>query len=1212
MELAIRATAAGELHQLFLGTPPYAIPRLISIGGSQSQSRQESQSDTARGSTVTAAGNIHIQAVGAGKDSNLTIQGSVVEAGRNVQLSADNEIKLQAAKNTATQNSTNTSSSSSLVRGAGTDFLEDRQSADVGSQINTQGSLALQAGRDLNAKAATVQAAGDLTAVAGNNINITAGQQTNSSNFGLTTSESDLFSSSSTTERRSGEQSNAVGSNIGGKTVTAVAGNDLGVKGSSVISDVGTRLGAGNNLSIEAAKNTSKSSDFKETKESGLMSSGGVGVTIGSLEQSLDQKTSGTTAAASTVGSIGGNVTLQAGNAYKQVGSDVQAPGGNIDITAKKVDIVEARETSQTTVEQKFKQSGLTLEVVSPVLSALQTAQQMSEAAGNTSDGRMKGLAAANTAFAAKKAADAIEKGQGTTINGKDGQIPTKVDSDGKVLESRDANAADKAGGIDLAISIGGSQSQSRQESQSDTARGSTVTAAGNIHIQAIGAGQDSNLTIQGSTVDAGRAVQLKADNEIKLLAAKNTTTQNSTNSSSSSSVGISYGTNGLMFNASGSKGSGKADGTDTSNTNTEVKAGNQAALTSGGNTTLEGALVKADQIKADVGGNLKIVSPQDTSTYTSEQKNASASVSIGYGNGSASVSASKSNINSDFKSVGEQSGLKAGDGGFQVNVQGNTDLKGGVIASTEKAVQESKNSFSTGGTLTTTELQNSASYEGKASGFSLGGGPVADMKGITGLGIGLGSDKKDASSTTSAGISGIAGNTAVRSTDAETGLKPIFDADKVQREIDAQVQITQAFTRDATKAVGDFAQGKLNEARDLRNRATTVQDPERATELNAQAQALEDTWGEGKTGRVLLHTLVGGLSGGLAGAAGAATSQSVVPLLGEQIAQMDIPPEVKSALIAAAGTAIGAATGGTAGAISGLTATTNNYLSHAESTKRQELKDKQRRGQSLSEAEQKTLDDLEVLDIVRDLALRNACKVQGDACNAARRDLNAALGTYSGAAAMADPRLSSVGNVGVTFDKNYALSVGNEPNLAAQTLLDSFKEFALPQVGGYLVGAALGAYINEARAIYAAIKADLNAEVVSGTVAGSIRNVNPGYPATGRTENCVNCTVATDATLSGSPAAALPSNAPVGIRVLEQHYGSRFGPATTNVGIEQKMLEAGNGARGIVFGSRGPNEAGHVFNVVNQNGVVRFLDGQTGSAATFSGYQSFHLLMTN
>lgn len=100
--------------------------------------------------------------------------------------------------------------------------------------------------------------------------------------------------------------------------------------------------------------------------------------------------------------------------------------------------------------------------------------------------------------------------------------------------------------------------------------------------------------------------------------------------------------------------------------------------------------------------------------------------------------------------------------------------------------------------------------------------------------------------------------------------------------------------------------------------------------------------------------------------------------------------------------------------------------------------------------------------------------------------------------------------------------------------------------------------------------------------------------------------------TLSGNPAVSLPSNRPVNIAVLEKQYGGRFGSATTDGGIEQQTLNAGDGARGIVFGYRGPNEAGHVFNVVNQNGVVRFLDGQTGAPATFHGYKSFHLLMTN
>jgi filamentous hemagglutinin len=201
-----------------------------------------------------------------------------------------------------------------------------------------------------------------------------------------------------------------------------------------------------------------------------------------------------------------------------------------------------------------------------------------------------------------------------------------------------------------------------------------------------VSAGADSNLTIQGSNIEAGRAVQLLADNQVKLLAAQNTASENSTNSNSSGSIGISYGTDGLLFNASASGGKGRGDGADTFYTNTQVKAGDQVSITSGGDTTLQGAVVKANQVKADVGGNLNITSLQDTSTYTSSQKSMGGSISVGWGKMSGSVNASKSNIDSNFNSVGEQTGIKAGSGGFQVSVAGNTALLGSVIASDTQA----------------------------------------------------------------------------------------------------------------------------------------------------------------------------------------------------------------------------------------------------------------------------------------------------------------------------------------------------------------------------------------------------------------------------------------------------------------------------------------------------------------------------------------------
>ena len=858
----------------------------------------------------------------AGRDANI-VAGVIANNGAtsNTTVTAQRDLNLGTV---------GTSSSSSVVRGAGTDFLEDRQTADVGSQINTQGNLNLSAGRDLNTKAASVQAAGDLTAVAGNNINISNGRQTSSASFGLTSNDGDLFSSTSSTERRSGEQSNAVGSSIGGKTITSVAGNDQTITGSSVISDAGTTLSAGKNLTIQAATNTSKSSDFKETKEEGLMSSGGAGVTIGSQEQSLEQKRSGTTAAASTVGSITGNVTLVANEAYKQVGSDVMAPGGDVTIVAKKVDIVEARETSRSETEQKFKQSGLTFEVTSPIISAMQTMSQMSEAANNTSDSRMKGLAAANSALAINNVANAVKAGQGTRMNGKDGQIATGGTNPDGTPASRDSTEADKAGGINLAISIGSSSSQSNSLSQSDTARGSTVTAGGTVTIAATGAGQESNLTIQGSTVEAQRAVQLLADNQVNLLAAQNTASQNSTNSSKSGSIGISFGTDGFLVNASASKGKGRADGEDTFYTNTQVKAGQQVSITSGGDTTLQGAVVKAEQIKADVGGNLLIKSLQDSSTYTSSQQSMGGSVSVGFGKMSGSVSASKSNIDSNFNSVGQQSGIKAGDGGFQVNVSGNTTLNGSVIASNQAAVEQGKNSFQTGGTLNIGDIQNSASYDAKSVSISVGTSQQPTGKlGMSGLGLGLGSDKANASSTSSAGISGIAGNTAVRSTDAETGLQKIFDAEKVQREINARTQITQYFGQQASKAVGDYAQTKLNEAFALRDQAENETNEERKNALRAEAKGLEDNWGSKGVLRLALHTVIGGLTGGTDGALGAAAGTLTAPMVAQALADAGVTGPLAQTLTAIASTAVGAAIGGAAGGAAAGNEVVNNFLKH-------------------------------------------------------------------------------------------------------------------------------------------------------------------------------------------------------------------------------------------------------------------------------------------
>ena len=94
----------------------------------------------------------------------------------------------------------------------------------------------------------------------------------------------------------------------------------------------------------------------------------------------------------------------------------------------------------------------------------------------------------------------------------------------------------------------------------------------------------------------------------------------------------------------------------------------------------------------------------------------------------------------------------------------GKSKLLGGQITSTQKAIDDNKNSFNTGGTLTTNDLQNQASFNASSVGLSIGSGVSLDGK-LTpqGTSAGIGKDDGDASSTTQAAISGIAGNTAAR-----------------------------------------------------------------------------------------------------------------------------------------------------------------------------------------------------------------------------------------------------------------------------------------------------------------------------------------------------------------------------------------------------------------------------------------------------------------
>jgi filamentous hemagglutinin len=276
-------------------------------------------------------------------------------------------------------------------------------------------------------------------------------------------------------------------------------------------------------------------------------------------------------------------------------------------------------------------------------------------------------------------------------------------------------------------------------------------------------------------------AIHLPATKDVNILASADTESNRSSNSSSSTSVGVSVGIGsggaGLSLDLAASRGKGQANSDSTTYNNSHITGGNAVNVTSGADTNVVGGNIKATQVTADVGGNLNVQSLQDIAVSEASQKTTGIALSIpivGTG-GSASFSQSKQNSNSNYASVNEQSGIQAGDGGFQVNVKGNTDLKGATIASSDKATQDEKNSLTTN-TLTTSDIMSaSASSSGVSVGTNMMDGKYAMGKAIAGNALNNGSANQSDASTTTSAIS--AGNITVGGKTTDTSKATLTDS---------------------------------------------------------------------------------------------------------------------------------------------------------------------------------------------------------------------------------------------------------------------------------------------------------------------------------------------------------------------------------------------------------------------------------------------------
>ncbi|WP_155865121.1 hemagglutinin repeat-containing protein [Achromobacter xylosoxidans] len=832
------------------------------------------------------AGTLDIQA---GRD--LSAQAAVIDATGDARIQAGNDINLTSAETRYAES----------FRYDSRNRAELRAATDVGTRIAAGGDLTLLAGNDVNARAADVSASGGLGVNAQRDINVLAGDSAGYTYNETYFKEKGFLSSKKTHRKSETEWTQGVSSTFGGDTVAMLAGRDITVLGSNVLGDHDVGIAVGRDLQVLAKDETYKDYQYEKVKKSGF--GGGGGFSIGYSTQQRTDWMRGASGgySASTVGSAGGNLGIDAGRNVDVMASNLLAQDGNISVAGSNVAILAGVGDARQHEYHELKQSGLTIGVAGGMLGAAQQVQGTLQQAREAKDGRLAAVKVGQAAYQVVQANRMMDA--------------AKADN---------ATAARKeAASAQIQISLGASKSVSETRRTQDTAFASSVMAGGDLSLMAAGekdAAGTGNVSLIGSDL-AGRNVLLAATNDLMLQSQAETATEVSTSKNSGWKVGVGIGVSdsgsggGINIFASGYVGSGKARGNGTTHRETQVSARDNLALLSGRDTLLEGAQARADRIRADLGRNLTLASQQDSDRYDARQKqvNAGGSFSFGSMTGSAYLGASVGKTKSNYDSVVEQTGLYAGTGGYDIYVGKHTQLNGAVVASDADAT---KNGLSTE-TLGFRDIHNKAQYKSTTVGINLGMSGAFDKPnkgaalGAGPSGLSFASTSGSETGTTRAAVS--AGTLAVRS-DAGTGrdstaglsrdtagangsIGKIFDKDKVREQLEFQ----QAFGQLGMQIAGDVAD-----------------------RFTAHDQEL---WGEGKPGRMALHAAIAGIGAALGGGdvagalSGTLAGDAASNLLRDQVNQAvaglpaDARDQVSKVILNVVASAAGGATGGMSGA---------------------------------------------------------------------------------------------------------------------------------------------------------------------------------------------------------------------------------------------------------------------------------------------------------
>nr|WP_234817986.1 hemagglutinin repeat-containing protein [Xanthomonas euvesicatoria] len=716
---------------------------VASIGYSHARSNSENTTESVTqvaSSVGSTEGNLVVSA-----GNQLTIAGSDLGAGKDLTLAAK-DIALLARQDTVDNDASQSSKSNGFSIGVtydpGASYRSARDSTtknmvDTGStmskisrdaegaaagtmaaitpvviQASSHRSNAAQNDSTSDARVSQLAAGGNLTLLASDGSITSQGTQMSVEGNALLLASKDIVFDVAHNTQSSGNAStgkgwgfnNAAGLPYGnynqqgtgnGQTDT-ITGTQLSVGGNASltttqgdISLTASNIAAQGNVSMRAAGDLTIQSGQDILGNTNQSTSKGIGTVVisdterfaGYNKKNHTDDNAQVSQVASNVGSLGGNVSLSAGGTYTQSASNVVA-AKDVDITAASIQLLTANTSSSASQQDEDLKIGAFARIKSPLIDLINNVDDARKSDGRL--GAMQGMAAAANAY---QTARAVQSGSLLSV---------------------------EAG-------VGFATSENSFNSSSQLSQGSTITGGGNVSLKTT----KGDLRIVQGNLKAGDTLNLNSARDLVLEAGSSSNTEQSKGSNAGFEVGVgaSVGAQtGVYAYVQASVGSHKSNVDGSTWQNTQL-AGQNIALTSEGDTTLRGAVAKADRIDVQTGGDLTIESLQDKLDIQSKESSVGGRVQVSFGSAwDVSGYASAAKANGNYLGVVEQSGLFAGNGGYHVTA-GNVNLIGGAIASTNAAASEL-----TADALTFTDLKNRMDYSASSGSISGGFGSTGNQ----------------------------------------------------------------------------------------------------------------------------------------------------------------------------------------------------------------------------------------------------------------------------------------------------------------------------------------------------------------------------------------------------------------------------------------------------------------------------------------------------